>query len=233
MLIVGLHGPSIPVNKLNADEAVVLAASPPTVGGAKHLPLIERIHTATKLSTESTIPSLGKPKVCGRGEVSLPPPVSTNHGFGDVVRTRRSALDFKGGASRSPSRNLRLSCPPQGSVCFADSLHIVTSIFIFTSIASKAWIPVFIASGRSMQSLERIKQGTSAWWRQPSVWDKTWGNACVAFSMIGDFENATAVRRSRLSIRSFRGGSNWPANVLAAEALDWEQQASGNFLMNK
>jgi hypothetical protein len=41
-------------------------------------------------------------------------------------------------ASRSPYHNLRLSCPPQGSVCSPISLHIVTSIFIFTSIASKA-----------------------------------------------------------------------------------------------
>jgi SagB-type dehydrogenase family enzyme len=98
MLIVGLHGASIPVNKLNAGKTVVFGGQPNRLSEEHETyPLIERIHTATKLSTESTIPAFGEPKVSGRGEVSLPPPVSTNHGFGAVVRTRRSALDFKGG----------------------------------------------------------------------------------------------------------------------------------------
>ena len=98
MLVVGLHGPSIPRNNLNASETIVLGGQPNRLSEEqKTYPLIERIHAATKLSTDSTIPSLGEPKVSGRGEVTLPPPVSTNHSFGDVVRTRRSALDFKGG----------------------------------------------------------------------------------------------------------------------------------------
>jgi hypothetical protein len=98
MLIVGLHGPSILVSKLNADKTVVFGGQPNRLSEEQETyPLIERIHSATKLSTESTIPSLGAPKVSGRGQVSLPPPVSTNHGFGAIVRTRRSALDFKGG----------------------------------------------------------------------------------------------------------------------------------------
>jgi len=87
MLIVGLHGPSIPVNKLNADKTVVFGGQPNRLSEEHETyPLIEGIHSATKLCTESTIPSLGEPKVSGRGEVSLPPPVSTNHGFGAVVR---------------------------------------------------------------------------------------------------------------------------------------------------
>src|SRR3981189_851999 len=87
MLIVGLHGPSIPVNKLNADAMVVFGGQPNRLSEEqKTYPLIERIHTATKLSTESTIPSLGEPKVSGRGEVSLPAPPSPNYGFGHLLR---------------------------------------------------------------------------------------------------------------------------------------------------
>src|SRR5712671_2078087 len=85
MLIVGLHGPSIPVNKLNAHETVVFGGQPNRLSEEpKTYPLIEGFHTATKLSTESTIPFPGKPKVSGRGEVSLPPSVPTNHSFGEV-----------------------------------------------------------------------------------------------------------------------------------------------------
>src|SRR3984893_3104812 len=57
MLIVGLHGPSIPVNKLNADKTVVFGCQPNRLSEEHETyPLIERIHSATKLSTESTIP---------------------------------------------------------------------------------------------------------------------------------------------------------------------------------
>src|SRR5579859_6597999 len=62
MLIVGLHGPSIPVNKLNADKTVVFGGQPNRLSEEHETyALIERIHTATKLSTESTIPFLGEP----------------------------------------------------------------------------------------------------------------------------------------------------------------------------
>src|SRR5258706_12073453 len=49
MLIVGLHGPSIPVNKLNADEAVVVCGPPhPLSGGQKTSPSTEHNHTRPK-----------------------------------------------------------------------------------------------------------------------------------------------------------------------------------------
>jgi SagB-type dehydrogenase family enzyme len=138
MLIVGLHGASIPVNKLNADETVVFGGQPNRLSEEQRTyPLIERIHTATKLSTESTIPSLGEPKISGRGEVSLPPPASTNRSFGDVVRTRRSALDFKAGGESISFPQLATLLSTTSERLFADfATH--RYIFIFTSIASKA-----------------------------------------------------------------------------------------------
>jgi len=175
MLIVGLHGPSIPVNKQNADEMVVFGGQPNRLSeDQKTYPLIERIHTSTKLSTESTFPSLGEPKVSGRGEVSLPPPASTNRRFGDVARTRRSALDFKGGRESISFPQLATLLSTTRERLFADFATHRYVIFIFTSIASTAWSRVFIASGRSKQGWKESKLGTNAWWRQPSVWDKTW-----------------------------------------------------------
>src|SRR5271166_6464228 len=98
MLIVGLHGPSVPVRMLDPVETIFFGGQPNRLSEEQvPCPLIERIHTATKLSAESTTPSLGQRKASGRGEISLPPHVSSSRSFGDVVRTRRSALDFRGG----------------------------------------------------------------------------------------------------------------------------------------
>lgn len=98
MLIVELRGPSIPVRVLELVETILFAGQPNLLSKEQvPYPLIERIHAATELSTESTVPSLGQPRESGRGEISLPPHLSTSRNFGEVVRTRRSALDFKGG----------------------------------------------------------------------------------------------------------------------------------------
>jgi hypothetical protein len=98
MLIVGLHGPSIPVSMKDPVETIVFGGHPNRLSEEQVLyTLIERIHVATKLCAEATIPSIGRPKTSGRGEISLPPHASTRRSFGDVVRTRRSALDFRGG----------------------------------------------------------------------------------------------------------------------------------------
>jgi SagB-type dehydrogenase family enzyme len=121
MLIVGFHGPSIPVHKLDAIETLVFGGQPNRLSEEqKPYPLIERIHIATKLTSESTIPSLNEPKVSGCGEVSLPRHISTNRTFGDVVRTRRSALDFKGGRESISVPQLATLLSPTRGGLFAD-----------------------------------------------------------------------------------------------------------------
>ena len=163
MLIIGIHGASIPVRRLDPVETILFGGQPNRLSEEQvPYPLIERIHAATKLNTEFTIPSIGQPKSSGRGEISLPPPLPTSRSFGDVVRTRRSALDFRGGGSRSPSRNLRLSSPAQRSRSSRISLQLVSSTCIFTSTASKAWRRVFTATGRSTQSWRKSRKGTNA-----------------------------------------------------------------------
>ena len=153
MLIVGLHGPSIPLGKQDPVETIVFGGHPNRLS-EEQVPyrLIERIHAATELCTEATIPSIGRLTTSGRGEISLPPRVSTSRGFGDVVRTRRSALDFRGGDESISLRNLRLSSPARKNLSSLISPQLVSSTFIFTSTASKAWRVVFTATGRSMSS---------------------------------------------------------------------------------
>lgn len=232
MLIVGLHGPSIPVNKLNAGETFVFGGQPNRLSEEqKTYPLIEAIHTATKLSTESAILSLGDPKVSGRGGVRLPPRVSTNHSFGVVARTRRSALDFKGG---------------RRSVSFPHlaTLLSTTRERLFADFATDRYVHLYLYVHRveglepgvyrfwpEHAELERIKAGDQRLVAAAlSLGQDLAGNACVAFSMIGDFENAT----SRYGDRGYRyvhfeAGAIGQRMYLAAEALGLRATGIGAF----
>jgi hypothetical protein len=52
-----------------------------------------------KLITEAAVPSPGQSKTPGRDENQPAALVSTRRSFGDIVRARRSALDFRGGCA--------------------------------------------------------------------------------------------------------------------------------------
>ena len=68
MLIIGLYGPSIPVRMLDPVEMILFGGQPNRLSEEQEsYPLIERIHAATKLSAEATVPSLGQSKFPGEG----------------------------------------------------------------------------------------------------------------------------------------------------------------------
>jgi SagB-type dehydrogenase family enzyme len=232
MLIVGLHGPSIPVNKLNAKETVVFGGQPNRLSEEqKTYPLIESIHTATKLSTESTIPFLGEPKVSGRGEVSLPPPVPTNHSFGEVARTRRSALDFKGGRESISLPQLATLLSTTRERLFADfATHRYVHLYLYVHRV-EGLEPGVYRFWPEHAELERIKAGDQRLVAAAlSLGQDLAGNACVAFSMIGDFENAA----SRYGDRGYRyvhfeAGAIGQRMYLAAEALGLGATGIGAF----
>src|SRR5258708_4839893 len=99
MLMVRLYGESIPVREADAGKTVWF-------GGQANLlsketiaqPLIDGFHFATKQSgSESSGASSAEPAPTGSGEIALPSPASSTRSFGEVARTRRSALDFIGG----------------------------------------------------------------------------------------------------------------------------------------
>ena len=232
MLIVGLHGPSIPVNKLDAIETVVFGGHPNRLSEVQEpYPLIERIHAATKLSTESTIPSLGQPKVSGRGEVSLPPHLSKSHNFGDVVRTRRSALDFRGGCES-------ISFPQLAT------LLSTTKERLFADFATARFVHLYLYVHRveglgwgvyrywpEHGELEKIKAGDQRLVAAAlSLGQDLAGNACVAFSMIGDFENAASIYGDRgYRYVHFEAGALGQRMYLAAEALGLGATGIGAF----
>src|SRR5258706_9157408 len=222
MIIVGHHGPSIPVNKLNADETVIFGGQPNRLSEEqKTYPLIERIHTATKLGTEFTISSLGEPKVSGRGEVSLPPPVFTNHTFGNVVRTRRSALGFKGGRESISFPQLAALLSPTRERLFADfATHRYVHLYLYVHRV-EGLEPGVYRFWPEHTELERIKAGDQRLVAAAlSLGQDLAGDACVAFSMIGDFGNAASKYGDRgYRYVHFEAGGSRQRIYLAAEAL--------------
>ncbi len=137
MLVVSLHGKSIPVCKAEACETVWFG------GQANQLsqeivshPLIDSIHAATKLSSiECGDISVGEPAPIGFGELRLPSPASSTHTFGEAARMRRSALDFRGGLQ---------------SVSFAQlsTILAVTAQPLFADFAGRRFVQLYLYAHR-------------------------------------------------------------------------------------
>jgi SagB-type dehydrogenase family enzyme len=194
-------------------------------------PLIERIHAATKLRTGAAIPSLGQPKESGHGEISLPPPVSTDRNFGDIVRTRRSALDFRGEEKCISLSQLATLLSSTKEPLFADfaTARFVHLYLYVHRVAGLA--PGVYRFWPEHAELEKIKEGHQSLVAAAlSLGQELAGNACVAFSMIGDFENAA----SRYGDRGYRyvhfeAGAIGQRMYLAAEALGLGATGIGAF----
>jgi len=236
MLIVGLHGPSIPVSMKALVETILFSGHPNRLSREQvPYPLIERIHVATKLCAEVTIPSIGRPNTTGRGKISLPPRVSTSRSFGDVVRTRRSARDFRGGDESISLSQLATILSSTKEPLFAD---FATTRFVHLYLyvhRVEGFAPGVYRYWPEHAELERIKEGDQRLVAAAlSLGQDLAGNACLAFSMIGDFENA-ARRYGDRGYRyvHFEAGAIGQRMYLASEALDPRATGIGAFFDDK
>jgi len=232
MLIIEIHGASIPVRRLEPVETILFGGQPNRLSGEKVLyPLIERIHAATKLNSEAIAPSLGQPKSSDRAEISLPPPVSTSCSFGDVVRTRRSALDFRGGGESISLSQLATLLSSTKEPLFADFattrfVHLYLYVHRVEGLAPgvyRYWL--------EHAELEKIKEGDQRLVAAAlSLGQDLAGNACVAFSMIGDFENAARSYGDRgYRYVHFEAGAIGQRMYLASESLGLRATGIGAF----
>ena len=135
------------------------------------------------------------------------------------------------GVSRSPSRNLRLSCPPQRSRLFADFatarfVHLYLYVHRVEGLA-----PGVYRYWPEHAELEKIKEGDQRLVAAAlSLGQDLAGNACVAFSMIGDFENAARSYGDRgYRYVHFEAGAIGQRMYLAAEALGLGATGIGAF----
>jgi SagB-type dehydrogenase family enzyme len=232
MLIVGLHGPSIPVRMPDQVEMILFRGQPNRLSEEQvPYPLIEAVHAVTKLSMEATIPSLGQPTESGRGDIRLPPHLSTSRTFGDVVRTRRSALDFKGGDASISFPQLATLLSSTKEPLFADfaKAHFVHLYIYVHRVEGLA--PGVYRYWPEHAELEKIKEGDQRLVAAAlSLGQDLAGNACLAFSMIGDFESAARSYGDRgYRYVHFEAGAIGQRMYLASEALGLRATGIGAF----
>jgi SagB-type dehydrogenase family enzyme len=233
MLIVGLHGPSIPVSMKDPVETILFGGHPNRLSEEQiPYPLIERIHAATKLCTEGARPSFGQPKASGRGEIRMPPHhVSTSRNFGDVVRGRRSALDFRGGRESISLSQLATLLSSTKEPLFADfATTRVVHLYLYVHRV-EGLAPGVYRYWPEHVELEKIKEGDQRLVAAAlSLGQDLAGNACLAFSMIGDFESAAHSYGDRgYRYVHFEAGAIGQRMYLASEALGLRATGIGAF----
>jgi SagB-type dehydrogenase family enzyme len=233
MLMVSLHGESIPVRETDTRETVWF-------GGQANLlsketiaqPLIDSIHFATKQSSDGRSgASPAEPAPTGSGEIELPPPTSSTRSFGEVARTRRSALDFQGGM-----RSMSLA---ELSAILAQAARPLSADF-----ARTRFIQLYLYAHRvdglqpgvykfwpECAELEQVKSGDQRLVAAAlSLGQQLAGNACLTFSMIGDLDRATATYGDRgYRYVHFEAGAIGQRLYLAAEALGFGATGIGAF----
>ena len=229
MLIVELRGGSIPVREPDAGETVWYG------GNANQLssetiayPRIDAIHCATKLCRGI---SATEPAPIGVGEIKLPPPASSRRAFGEVARMRRSALDFVGGMKAMSLTQL-------------SAILVATTRPFFADFAGAHFIQLYLYVHRveglqpgvyrlwpERAELEQIKSGDQRVAAAGlSLGQDLAGNACVAFSMIGDLERAARAHGDRgYRYVHFEAGAIGQRLYLAAEALGLGATGIGAF----
>ena len=233
MLIIGLHGNSIPVRESDTGKPVLSG------GQANQLskemiahPLIDSIHIATKrcssVSSEIFIPESAP---SGSGEIRLPSPATSPRGFGDVARMRRSALDFLGGRQSMSLAQLSavLTCTAQPLVAdFADRRFIQLYLYAHRVFGLQPGIFRFWPERSELEQVKGGDQRVAA--AGLSLGQDLAGNACVAFSMIGDLDLAARVYGDRgYRYVHFEAGAIGHRLYLAAEALGLGATGIGAF----
>jgi SagB-type dehydrogenase family enzyme len=232
MLIVSLHGKSIPVREADTAKTVWF-------GGQANLlskemiahPLIDSIHFATKRSSSSSGTSTAESAPTGSGEIKLPSPASSTRGFGEVARMRRSALDFLGGKQSMSlaqlSAILAVTAQPL-SADFAGTRFIQLSLYPHRVDGLQPGVYRFWPERAELEQIKSGDQRVAA--AGLSLGQNLAGNACVTFSMIGDLERAARTYGDRgYRYVHFEAGAIGHRLYLAAEAFGLGATGIGAF----
>jgi SagB-type dehydrogenase family enzyme len=233
MLIVELRGRSIPLREERACRPVWYGGQANQISTETiDYPRIEEIHTTTKLSGDAQrgiSPAESHPT--GSGEIKLPVAASSKSAFGEVARRRRSALNFQGGMHSMSMAELSaiLSAASRpfysdfAAACFIQLYLYVHRIDGLQPGVYRLW--------PDRAELEQIRSGDQRVAAAGlSLGQDLAGNACVAFSMIGDLERAARTHGDRgYRYVHFEAGAIGQRLYLAAEAFGLAATGIGAF----
>jgi SagB-type dehydrogenase family enzyme len=189
-------------------------------------PLIEEIHAATKKTSH---PLHGSPSVFT--PVAAGAPASGQLPFREVARRRRSALDFRGGDDTISLEQLMtlLDLGTRPLDCdFAAERYAQLYLYVHRVRGLDPGVYRYWPNGTRLEPLKSGDQRVVA--AALSLRQNLAGNACVAFSMIGDLERATQYFGDRgYRYVHFEAGAIGQRLYLAAEALGFQSTGIGAF----
>ncbi len=151
--------------------------------------------------------------------------------FGEVVRTRRSALDFRGGSESMTLPQLSAILASAAGRLHADfSAERFIQLYLYVHRVGGLQPGVYRHWPESGE-LELLKKGNQQVAAAGlSLGQDLAGNACVAFSMIGDLDRAARAHGDRgYRYVHFEAGAIGHRLYLAAEALGLRATGIGAF----
>jgi SagB-type dehydrogenase family enzyme len=249
MLLVELRGRAIPVREPDAGDAVWYdGQANPLSAEPIVYPLLESVQHATKLGDGRGIPA-AEPAGSGSGEMQLPAPAASARAFGEVVRGRRSALDFVGGARSMslPQLSAILAAASQPLAAdFAGERFVQLYLYVHRVDGLEPGVyrywpaeekvgrgdtPADVSPSGFGGLRDQIKRGDQRVAAAGlSLGQDLAGNACVAFSMIADIERAARAHGDRgYRYVHFEAGAVGQRLYLAAEALGLGATGIGAF----
>jgi SagB-type dehydrogenase family enzyme len=221
MLIIELRGESIPVRQRDIARTVWYGGHANKLSNERTTyPRVDEIQGSTKLYNWRGI-SAADPTPTGSGAIKLPPQAESRICFGQVARKRRSALDFMGGSQSM-------------SLAQLSAILVVTTRPLLADFSGARFVQLYLYAHRvdglsagvyrfwpERAELQEIKSGDQRVVAAGlSLGQDLAGDACVAFSMIGDLVRATRAYGDR-GYRDvhFEAGAIGQRLYLAAESL--------------
>ena len=217
---VEVRGRSVPERKGEAGESIWHGGHPNQLSKETiAYPLIDAIHETTKIVC-SGVPIQPCPE--GRGEIQLTAPAWSGCAFGQVVRARRSALDFVG---ETPAISLS-----QLSAILSVTVPNFIQLYLYVHRVDglERGVYRYLHQRGELQVIKLGDQVVAA--AGLSLGQFLAGNACVAFSMIADLERASRLHGERgYRYVHFEAGAIGQRLYLAAQALGLGATGIGAF----
>ncbi|HLJ51699.1 MAG TPA: SagB/ThcOx family dehydrogenase [Bryobacteraceae bacterium] len=233
MLIVELQGRTIPVEEPGCGASVWYGGHPNYLSRESiTYPSIEAIHAATKLSPSAyhAVSSVdAAPRAAA--QVKLPPPAFSMRTYGEVARTRRSALNFRGGTESMSMEQLSAILTAASRPLFADFAgERYVQLYLYAHRVTGLELGVY-RFWPECSALELIRPGVQCVAIAGlSLGQDLAGNACVAFSMIGDLRRAVRLHGDRgYRYVHFEAGAIGHRLYVSAEALGLGATGIGAF----
>jgi len=239
LLVVPLHGERIPAEPHTTPGTEWLGGVPNVLSHEQvPYPLIDAVHASSKLVSPAEPLAVADPPQVGSGEISLAADAKSVLSFGDVVRKRRSALDFRGGPQTISFEQLSTLLEAASRPFAADfendlagsqaSRYIQLYSYVHRVDQLAAGVYRYWAVDGSLELVKPGDQRVMA--AALSLGQELAGNACVAFSMIADLERAARVHGNRgYRYAHYEAGAIGQRLYVAAEAMGFQSTGIGAF----